>query len=105
MSATIEPGAASGCALSSLTRQYDPVTLALCERLGLTEGWHCLDVGAGAGSVVELLAERVGDEGSVLAVDLETGSLESLVGPRVRVRQWDVTAEPLPRDAFDLVHA
>ena len=116
MSATIEPTAPSGYALdpswhaererlSSITGLYDPGTLAMCERLGLTEGWHCLDVGAGTGSLVELLAEHVGDGGCVLAVDVDTRFLEPVAGPRVSVRRWDVTADPLPRDGFDLVHA
>jgi hypothetical protein len=29
--------------LDSLTSLYDPGTLHLCERLGLAEGWRCLD--------------------------------------------------------------
>ena len=45
-----------------------PVATAL-ERLGLGPGWRCLDVGAGGGDVSVALAEMVGREGRVYAVD------------------------------------
>lgn len=38
-------------------------------RLGLMAGWRCVDVGAGAGDVSVALAELVGREGRVYAVD------------------------------------
>ena len=45
-----------------------PLSTAL-ERLGLGEGWRCVDVGAGAGDVSVGLAELVGVSGRVYAVD------------------------------------
>ncbi len=45
-----------------------PLATAL-ERLGLGPGWRCLDVGAGGGDVSVALAEMVGREGRVYAVD------------------------------------
>ena len=91
--------------LGSLTRLYDDTTMRLAEDLGLTSGWRCADVGAGTGSVAELLAERVGPEGSVLAVDTDTRFLEPLADGTLAVRRQDITVEPLPRGGFDLVHA
>jgi hypothetical protein len=41
----------------------------------------------------------------VLAVELDTSLLEPLAGDRIEVRRHDLLAEPLPRDAFDLVQA
>jgi SAM-dependent methyltransferase len=73
--------------------------------IGVREGWRCLDVGAGGGSATRLLAERVGDTGSVLAVDLDTRLLAPLASARVEVRRHDLLADPLPDGAFDLVHA
>jgi SAM-dependent methyltransferase len=52
-----------------------------------------------------MLAERVGATGTVLAVDLDTSLLEPLASDRVEVRQHDLLSDPLPQDAFDLVHA
>ncbi len=52
-----------------------------------------------------LLAERVGDTGSVLAVDLDVRLLEPLAGDRVEVRRHDLLSEPLPEAVFVVVHA
>jgi SAM-dependent methyltransferase len=91
--------------LDSLTSLYDPRSLELCERLGLREGWHCADVGAGTGSLARRLAERVGPSGSVVALDVDTRFLEPYATERLHVVAADVTAEPLPEGRFDLVHA
>jgi len=91
--------------LDSLTSLYDPRTLELCERLGLREGWQCLDVGAGTGSLARRLGERVGPTGSVVALDVDTRFLEPFATERLHVVAADVTAEPLPAGRFDLVHA
>lgn len=45
-----------------------PLATAL-DRLGLREGWRCVDVGAGGGDVSMALAEVVGRDGRVYAVD------------------------------------
>jgi SAM-dependent methyltransferase len=45
-----------------------PLMTAL-DRLGLREGWRCVDVGAGGGDVSVALAEVVGRDGRVYAVD------------------------------------
>ena len=45
-----------------------PLMTAL-DRLGLREGWRCVDVGAGGGDVTVALAEIVGRDGRVYAVD------------------------------------
>src|SRR5687768_10535362 len=45
-----------------------PLVTAL-DRLGLREGWKCVDVGAGGGDVTVALAEVVGRDGRVYAVD------------------------------------
>jgi ubiquinone/menaquinone biosynthesis C-methylase UbiE len=45
-----------------------PLTTAL-ERLGIGPGWRCVDVGAGGGDVSVALAEIVGHDGRVYAVD------------------------------------
>jgi SAM-dependent methyltransferase len=91
--------------LGSLTRLYDPTTLRLVDDLGLATGWRCADVGAGTGSVAELLARAVGPEGSVLAVDTDTRFLEPLADATLHVRRQDITTEPLRAGEFDLVHA
>lgn len=88
-----------------LAQRYDPFTIRQLDAIGVAEGWHCLDIGAGQGSVTRLLTERVGATGSVLATDLDTRLLEPLAGDRVEVRRHDLLADALPDAAFDLAHA
>ena len=91
--------------LRLLEEYHDPLTIGQLDAIGVGEGWRCLDVGAGAGSVTRMLAERVGCTGSVLAVDLDTSLLEPLTSDRIKVRRHDLLSHPLPKDEFDLVHA
>jgi SAM-dependent methyltransferase len=89
--------------LLTLARVVDPPTRAVLEPI-VRPGWRCCDVGSGAGTVVRWLAERVGAEGSVVSLDVDTRFQPPSAG-NVEVRQTDVTAEPIGDGEFDLVHA
>jgi hypothetical protein len=56
----------------------DPLTEAHFDHLGVGPGWHCLEIGAGAGSVARMLSDRVGPGGRVLAAGLAGGWARSL---------------------------
>ncbi len=89
--------------LLTLARVIDPSTQAVLTPL-VQPGWRCCDVGSGAGTVVRWLAERVGPEGHVTSLDVDTRFQPGSHG-NVDVRQVDVTAEPIGDGEFDLVHA
>jgi SAM-dependent methyltransferase len=91
--------------LRLLEEYHDPLTIGQLNAIGVGEGWRCLDVGAGGGSVTRMLAERVGSTGAVLAVDIDTSLVEELASDRVEVRHLDLLSDQLPEGAFDLVHA
>jgi SAM-dependent methyltransferase len=87
---------------------YDPRTFRFLEATGVGSGWHCLEVGAGSGSVAAWLADRVGDSGRVVATDIDPRFLAALSGENRRnvdVRQHDIGNDPIPAGAFDLIHA
>jgi SAM-dependent methyltransferase len=85
---------------------WDPGTIERLDRLGVAPGWHCLEVGAGSGSVARHLAGLVGPEGKVVATDLEIRRLAGLAElPQVEVLRHDLRAEDLPAEAFDLIHS
>ena len=54
-----------------------PLATAL-ERLGLGPGWRCVDVGAGGGDVSVALAEMVGRDGRVYAVDSDPAARDEV---------------------------
>src|SRR5438128_2058560 len=86
--------------LALIERVYDPATTSRLEQLGVGAAWRCLDVGAGGGSIARWLRDRVGPDGSVVAVDLDTRFFET----GIEARRLDILADELERDAYDLVH-
>jgi hypothetical protein len=91
--------------LSGLELGLDSGTIRHLETVGVGAGWRCWEVGGGGGSIAAWLCERVGDDGYVLATDLETTFLEKLPYANVEVRRHDIVADDLPEGQFDLVHA
>ncbi|NLU71061.1 class I SAM-dependent methyltransferase [Streptomyces sp. HNM0574] len=99
-------GEVSGTArqLATIEELLDPYTLRTLDGLPLPRAAACWEAGAGAGSVARALAERVAPAGgTVLATDLDTGLLHG--GPGLTVRRHDITGDPVPESAYDLVHA
>jgi SAM-dependent methyltransferase len=90
--------------LALLEAELDPGTTRHLQALGVAEGWRCLEVGGGGGSIADWLCRRVGPSGRVLATDIDTRFLEALDRPNLDVRRHDIAAEDLPAGAFDLVH-
>jgi SAM-dependent methyltransferase len=90
--------------LGVIEATFDPGSIRHLERLGVAEGWRCLDVGAGGGSLAGWLCQKVGPTGHVLATDIDTRFLDRLDYPNLEVRRHDITRETLPDAAFDLVH-
>ena len=88
--------------LTLMSRMLDPQMFFRLEQLGVAEGWSCLEVGAGNGSVSYWLAEKVGPEGRVVASDIDTRFLDRLSLPNLEVRKIDVTSDPLG-EGYDLV--
>lgn len=87
--------------LRGLEEIEDQNTIASLESLPSIEGWSCLELGAGAGSIAAWLAARVGPQGSVLATDIEPRLLDS---NRYQVVQHDLETDRVPTEEFDLVH-
>lgn len=91
--------------LDGLAAQFDPITFRQLDATGVGEGWHCLEIGAGTGSIGRWLATQVGPSGRVLVTDLDTRFLDELSGGPVEVQQHDISADPLTERSFDLIHA
>jgi SAM-dependent methyltransferase len=86
-----------------LAEFLDPVTIDGLVATGVTDGWRCLEVGAGGGSVARWLAARVAPSGAVLATDINPVHIPWL--PGLGIRRHDITRDPLPEEAYDLAHA
>jgi SAM-dependent methyltransferase len=95
----------AGERLAALSRLFDPATFRYLERLGITGGWNCWEVGAGGPGVPAWMARRVAPGGSVLATDIDLAWVEEGESVDFDVRRHDVGLEPPPPGPFDLVHA
>jgi ubiquinone/menaquinone biosynthesis C-methylase UbiE len=90
-----------------LAAQYDGWTIQHLERTGIGEGWHCLEIGGGGGSIADWLAHRVGPSGHILATDIDPSFLDAVRErnqANLEVRKHDIAVDPLPAEAFDLIH-
>lgn len=91
--------------LALLEFYLDPKTKRRALALGLGKGWRCLEVAAGGGSIAQWFSEQVGENGKVVATDINTALLKSIERPNLQTLQHDILAEPPPEGDFDLVHA
>ena len=95
-----------GDRLTALTAAFDPGTRRQLLARGLTDGWRCLEVGAGTGSIARWISEQVGPKGRVLATDVSLDLMEAqgLQADNLELRRHDILADPLPDEEFDLIH-
>jgi SAM-dependent methyltransferase len=90
--------------LGFIERLADPFSHRNLATLGIQQGWRCLEVGAGHGSVARWLAEQVGPQGQVVATDINPRFLTEIDVPNVEVRQHDIRTDPLEPGTYDLAH-
>lgn len=83
----------------------------LLDQIDIRPGWLAVDVGCGPIGILNLLAERVGKEGSVIGLEREERFVtmaRSEIARRglrnVEIVQGDALNTGLPKAAFDLVH-
>jgi SAM-dependent methyltransferase len=91
--------------LGLMSELLDPLHRSHIEELGVQAGWRCLEVGCGNGSTSEWLASRVAPSGHVVASDIDTRYMASLVVPNLEVRQLNILEDAVEEGAYDLVTA
>ena len=91
--------------LELLEQRLDPLTQRRIERLGVSQGARCLEIGGGRGSITRWLSDVVGPSGRVIATDLQLGFLSEIDAPNVEVRRHDIRTDTFPLSSFDLIHA
>lgn len=89
--------------LEHLDRLLDEHSIKALTATGIRPGLRCLEIGAGSGSMARWMASRVQPEGRVVAIDLETGPLDSAM-TNLEVRRHDIN-HGVPGGPYDLIHA
>ncbi len=88
---------------------FAPWSERLVETADIRDGERVLDLACGTGIVARNAASRVGEEGTVVGVDLNDGMLAvaeataESVQPRIEWRQGDATDLPFADERFDVV--
>jgi ubiquinone/menaquinone biosynthesis C-methylase UbiE len=93
---------------ASLDALYNFRTFRFLETAGIAPAWHCLEVGGGSGAVAAWMADRVGPSGYVLVTDIDPRFMQRSAYRRpahMELRRHDIGTDPLPEQAFDLIHA
>src|SRR4051794_32578784 len=91
----------AGARFAALSELFDPWTQRHLLDVGLSEGWHCWEIGAGGPNLPQWLAERVGPSGRVGATDIDPSWLDA--PDRYEVLRHDVAVDDPPGE-FDLIH-
>lgn len=90
--------------LQSIEAIFDPATRRRLTAAGIKNGDHCLEIGAGAGSIMRWMAERVGVSGRVTAVDMNTRFINDSPAP-IHVVCGDIRTLEFSSESLDLIHA
>lgn len=90
--------------LQALEQIFDVASHHQLQSTGLTTNWTCLEVGAGAGSIAQWMTGIVGQNGKVVAVDLDTRFVSNLAADNLEVLAGDIRHLPIENQTFDLVH-
>src|SRR5215211_4234354 len=91
--------------LDLMSKIPGPWTREYFTPLGVGEGWQCLELGSGNGSIAEWLSQTVSPSGNVTAIDINPVLLELIPAQNLTIRQMDIrtSSGELPASAYDLV--
>lgn len=90
--------------LAGIAAAFDPVSIRHLIARGVGDGWRCLEVGAGTGTMARWLSDQVGPKGRVLATDISLELLGGVEAENLEIRRHDILNDPLPDEEFDLIH-
>ena len=91
--------------LTALADVHDEGTIRHLIARGVADGWKCLEIGGGLGTITRWLSDRVGANGYVLTTDIDTRFLAAIGRANVEVRRHDILTDPLPDSTFDIAYA
>jgi SAM-dependent methyltransferase len=89
--------------LGNLAEVVDPYTFHRLDSIGIEEGWRCLEIGAGLGTVSLWLADRVGERGHVVCTDVDTTFISEIRHQRIVSEKLDILDPPTRKAVFDLI--
>jgi ubiquinone/menaquinone biosynthesis C-methylase UbiE len=89
--------------LKMIEAALDPATISSLNKTGIQEGWSCLELGPGAGSIMNWMGHQVGLKGKVVAIDKNTSYVKQFVEPPYELIEGDISKLESELK-FDLIH-
>lgn len=89
--------------LSYLTHLFDDHTRRALDGIDIQAGQRCLDIGAGSGTATQMLLDRVGDTGKVVAADIDLQYIDDKTG--AEVVSHDIHDGVPSGGPFDVIHS
>lgn len=85
-------------------RIQDPATLEYFEKINIEKDWHCLELGGGAGSITSWLCEKVGINGFVSVIDLDTRFLDQMNFSNLEIIKASISDYDFGVENYNLIH-
>ncbi len=89
--------------LKLIEAAFDADSIQFLEKTGVKNGWHCLEIGPGAGSILTWLGDRVGERGLVVGIDKNTKYVDDLNGAPLQIIEGNFSDAHF-ETSFDLLH-
>ncbi|MGB0563136.1 MAG: class I SAM-dependent methyltransferase [Spirulinaceae cyanobacterium] len=102
--APIDP-AVEQARLQQIEAIFDRKTHQWLQQAGLAAGQMVLELGPGAGSIAQWLAQQVGAQGRVVAIDRDPTHWQAVTAPNLEKIIGDLHQWNYPAATFDLIHA
>ena len=86
---------------------WAPDARFLLDRIGIGEGWRCLDLGCGPKGLTDVLSERVGPSGKIIGLDYNPAFVKIAregAASNTEIVEGDAYATGMPSQSFDFVH-
>jgi ubiquinone/menaquinone biosynthesis C-methylase UbiE len=91
--------------LRQFNRFAEPELCGMIQSLALTPGMRVLDAGCGSGEALLWLQRAVGEQGTVVGVDLAAAHVAAarVTAPRAQIHQGDLSTLPIPDASLDFI--
>lgn len=84
---------------------FDEQTKKLIQNAGIAPGWNCLELGTGAGSILQWMSCLVGEQGNIVGIDRNIKFISWLDANNIQKLEGNILEIELESDRFDLIHA
>jgi ubiquinone/menaquinone biosynthesis C-methylase UbiE len=91
--------------MKSIEDAFDEKTKEFIQNSGIAPGWNCLELGTGAGSILQWMSCLVRERGNVVGIDKNIKFIDSINANNIEKMEGDILEIELESNKFNLIHA